>query len=251
MTGAQVSLSGVQRVFPESGPVIDAMDLDIARGEFVSLLGPSGCGKSTLLRIIAGLDKPDRGEVAIDSSGRKNFKAFVFQEAHLLPWRNALENTLLPLELMGLRKEEARAKAEEVLVRVGLGDALSRFPNQLSGGMKMRVSVARALVTQPSLLLLDEPFAALDERTRYRLQEDLRSLWETLKMTVVFVTHSVSEAVFLSNRAIVLSSRPARIALSHRIEIDTARESDLRTHPSFIEQVRVIHQAFERAETGR
>lgn len=248
-SGAQVNLIGVQRTFPESGPVIETLDLAIARGEFVSLLGPSGCGKSTLLRLIAGLDRADQGRIEIEASGAKHFKAFVFQESHLLPWRTVLQNTVLPLELMGTPKVEARERALDALERVGLADSLQRFPNQLSGGMKMRVSVARALVTRPSLFLLDEPFAALDESTRHRLQEDLRALWESLKMTVVFVTHSVSEAVFLSNRAVVLSKRPARILLNHQVEMQEKRDKTLRTSPAFIEQMKLVYEAFEAGGT--
>ena len=249
--GAEIHLRSVSRSFPGTGPVIEPLGLDVARGEFISLLGPSGCGKSTLLRLIAGLEAAESGEVAVESFGKKFSRGFVFQEAQLLPWRTVLANARLPLELMGRSPQEAEAEAKSALEKLGLGDALERYPAQLSGGMKMRVSLARALVTQPTLLLLDEPFAALDENTRFRLQEELRSLWEKLRMTVVFVTHSVSEAVFLSDRALVFSKRPARVLLDRRIELQGPRARDLRSSPEFAREVRVLSEAFDRGEAGR
>jgi NitT/TauT family transport system ATP-binding protein len=165
-----------------------------------------------------------------------------------LPWTDVLNNVALPLKLMGRAKKEALDAAKDALERVGLGDALTKYPAELSGGMKMRASVARALVAQPSLLLLDEPFAALDENTRHRLQEELRLLWQRAKMTVVFVTHSVSEAVYLSNRAIVLSRRPARILLDARIDLPEARPKKIRTEPGFIRQMDLIYEAFQDGE---
>jgi NitT/TauT family transport system ATP-binding protein len=238
--GAQIEIKNLRRSFPKTGPVLDTLNLQIESGEFVALLGPSGCGKSTLLRLIADLDRPDQGELMVDSFGREFFRGFVFQESQLLPWRTVLENVALPLELRGEPRSQQHAKAQAALEKVGLRDAPSKFPNQLSGGMKMRVSVARALVTEPSLLLLDEPFAALDETTRFQLQADLRSLWTSLKMTVVFVTHSVSEAVFLSERALVLSPRPARILLDHKIAL-SHRD---RLSPEFNREVQKLNQAY-------
>lgn len=250
---AQVLLNSVSRSFDEK-PVVKPLNLKIEPGEFVSLLGPSGCGKSTLLRLIAGLDQPSTGSietksVEIDShqfSEKPVAKSFVFQEAALLPWRSVLQNVALPLELQGQSREAAKSKASDALSRVGLGDALDRFPNQLSGGMKMRVSVARALVAGPSLLLLDEPFAALDENTRYRLQEDLRKLWQETGVTTLFVTHSVSEAVFLSNRAVLFSSRPAEVIADMKIDLPQERTRNLRLSSAFIEQVQNLSQSFER-----
>jgi NitT/TauT family transport system ATP-binding protein len=227
--------------------VIEPLDLGIQRGEFVSLLGPSGCGKSTLLRLIAGLESAEGGEVTVESFGKKFFRGFVFQEAQLLPWRTVLSNVRLPLELMGRSGAEADHEARAALEPLGLGDALDRYPAQLSGGMKMRVSLARALVTKPTLLLLDEPFAALDENTRFRLQEELRALWEKLRMTVVFVTHSVSEAVFLSDRALVLSRRPAKVLLDHRVQLGT-RSPELRAGAEYAREVQRVTQAFDRKE---
>ena len=217
--------------------------MTIQPGEFVSILGPSGCGKSTFLRLLAGLDQPDRGRLWIpaDASNRF-FRSFVFQEAHLVPWRTVLRNVTLPLELLGVPLKEAEERARVELQRVHLADALDRFPKQLSGGMKMRVSVARALVTQPKLLLLDEPFSALDENTRYGLQKELRGIWESARMTVVFVTHSVSEAVYLSNRVLVFSKRPARLVYDHRIELPQERTHELRQSAEFGLQMASIYR---------
>src|SRR4029077_18227025 len=187
---------------------------------------PSGCGKSTLLRLISGLDLPTSGAITVlgrsaaarahDAAGERNHGGeigFVFQDAHLLPWRTVLDNVALPLELRGIAREEAEPRARKCIADVELADSAGRFPDELSGGMRMRVSIARALVTEPPLLLLDEPFAALDELTRQRLDERLRELWMRHKTTVIFVTHSLSEAVFLAERAIVMSRRPGRVVL--------------------------------------
>lgn len=240
--GVQVELKRVQRTFDRA--VLNNLDLRLEAGAFVSLLGPSGCGKSTLLRLIAGLDRPDSGSI---SYGTTDYvRGFVFQEAQLLPWRTVLGNVTLPLELM--KKPQAEARAREVLAQVGLSDALEKFPAQLSGGMKMRVSVARALVSSPGLLLLDEPFAALDESTRFRLQEDLRRLWRREGMTVVFVTHSISEAAFLSDRAIVLGDRPAHVVLDHRIDLPADRGEGLRLDPAYTREVGILTRAFRQGE---
>jgi NitT/TauT family transport system ATP-binding protein len=243
--------------FPASaagdGPLqaVNNVSLDIAPGEFVSLLGPSGCGKSTLLRAIAGLQPLTSGTVSI--THRQNLRrdvAFVFQDANLLPWRNALRNVALPLELMGVPKPHRLAAAREALHRVGLGDALTRYPAQLSGGMRMRCSLARALVTRPRLLLLDEPFAALDEITRQRLDEMLRDLWRETGTTTLFVTHSISEAAYLSDRAIVFSRRPARILLDHRLNLPAERPAQLRTEVRFAAESRTLFDALRIAEGG-
>jgi NitT/TauT family transport system ATP-binding protein len=240
-----VQLRNVRRTFPGTGLVVEALDLKIRQGEFVSLLGPSGCGKSTILRLIAGLDAPDGGSVEVASTtGQGQIRGFVFQEANLLPWRSVLENVVLPLELMRTPRAKAVAAARLALEQVGLGDALEKLPAQLSGGMKMRTSLARALVTEPDLLLLDEPFAALDENTRHQLQEDLRALWERRKMTVVFVTHSVSEAAFLSTRSIVFSKRPARILVDRTVELPPERSARLRTDGSLLKEIELIGAAF-------
>ena len=239
--GLGLRLRGVRREFPDprgGAPlaVVEAIDLDVAPHEFVAILGPSGCGKSTLLRMIAGLDRPSAGEVALlrgepgggASGGRDGEVGFVFQDAHLLPWRDVLGNVMLPLELLGVSPDERRAAALEALVAVELADFAAHHPSQLSGGMRMRVSIARTLVTRPRLLLLDEPFAALDDLTRQALDESLRALWVESGMTVLFVTHSIGEAAFLAGRAIVLSSRPARLVADLAIDLPAERAEGLR-----------------------
>jgi NitT/TauT family transport system ATP-binding protein len=246
-----VRLSGVRRVFrtEAEGRVEAVADVSFAieSGEFAALLGPSGSGKSTLLRIIAGLDRPDAGSVELGdpraTPAQPPAIGFVFQDAHLLPWRDVQRNVELPLELLGWEREARRSAATEAIERVGLGDALRRFPAQLSGGMRMRASLARALVSQPRLLLLDEPFAALDEITRQQLDEDLRSLWAQTDITVLFVTHSTAEAAFLADRAIVLTGRPARIALDRTIDLPAQRTAALRSEARFAHETGVLHDA--------
>jgi NitT/TauT family transport system ATP-binding protein len=249
ITGSAVAVRGVRHVFPGGVVAVEAMDLDVAAGEFLAILGPSGCGKSTLLRIIAGLEKPTAGDVAVSRPDAKRLDvAYVFQDAHLLPWRTVLSNAALPLELRGVDPEQRRATATDALVKVGLGDALARYPAQLSGGMRMRVSLARAMVTSPTLLLLDEPFAALDEITRQRLDEQLRELWQARRMTVIFVTHSTSEAVFLAERAVVLSKRPGRIVADRPVELPAQRAGDVRATEPFARETRFVYEALERGE---
>jgi NitT/TauT family transport system ATP-binding protein len=242
--GVSVDLVGLRRVFDGGVTAIDKLDLKFAAGEFAAILGPSGCGKSTLLRIIAGLDQPSDGRVVL---GDKAKIAYVFQDAHLLPWRNVLRNVALPLELMGVPRGRRIAAAEAAIEQVGLTDSLRRYPNQLSGGMRMRVSLARALVTEPNLLLLDEPFAALDEITRQKLDEQLRALWLAHGLTVLFVTHSTGEAVFLADRAVVLSSRPARVIGDMPISLPRERKGQLRATAEFASQTRSVYEALERA----
>ena len=244
--GVRIVCSSLEKQFA-STKVIESTDLSIAPGEFVSLLGPSGCGKSTLLRLIAGLETPTAGEITVsrgDRSERSPSKSFVFQDAHLLPWRNVIDNVSLPLELIGRPAPERREAAFEVLEQVGLTETIDWFPGQLSGGMKMRVSLARALVTSPALLLLDEPFAALDENTRFHLQEDLRDLWIKLGMTVVFVTHSIAEAVFLSDRALVFSPRPARLLLDHSFDLPQSRTAEMRMSANVAREMAILGSAF-------
>ena len=242
--GVAVQLQGVRRVFDDL-VVIDAIDLDIAAGEFLAILGPSGCGKSTLLRLIARLAPPDAGRITIDPDDVPFQTAYVFQDAHLLPWRNVLDNVALPLELMGTGRAERCEKARAALANVGLLDADQRYPTQLSGGMRMRVSLARALVTEPRLLLLDEPFAALDEITRFRLDVQLRDLWIRRRMTVVFVTHSISEAAFLADRAVVLARRGGKIKLDHRLNLPEVRDEELRVDPRLASEMKVLLGAME------
>ena len=227
--------------------VIHGVNAEVEKGEFIVIVGPSGCGKSTLLRMVAGLDQPTEGTVAVDygGAGGRNAVAYVFQDAHLLPWRNVLHNVALPLELQGAGAAVRTAAAMRAVEQVGLADAVRRYPNQLSGGMRMRVSLARALVTDPSLLLLDEPFAALDEITRQRLDEQLRELWASRGMTVLFVTHSIVEAAFLAERAVVMSPRPGRVALDRAVDLPPRRTPELRTESAFAREMKALFDALE------
>ena len=243
--GAEVRLRGVHRVFPGGVTAVSNVDLAIEAGEFVALLGPSGCGKSTLLRMIAGLDRPDAGVVSTEGG---EAIAFVFQDAHLLPWRTVLANVALPLELRGAPVAQRTAEARRAIAEVGLADAADRRPAELSGGMRMRVSLARALVTRPRLLLLDEPFAALDELTRQRLDDQLRELWLSMGMTVLFVTHSITEAAYLAERAVVFSPRPARVVLDRKIALPRERAGALRTETSFARESRALYDALSKGE---
>jgi NitT/TauT family transport system ATP-binding protein len=242
--GVALDLTNVRRVFDDL-VVIESLDLRVEASEFLAILGPSGSGKSTLLRMIARLAEPDAGRITFHPDAERFQTAFVFQDAHLLPWRTVLDNAALPLELMGMGREQRYHRAHAALKQVSLLDAESRYPAQLSGGMKMRVSLARALVTEPRLLLLDEPFAALDEITRFRLDNQLRELWRLRAMTVVFVTHSISEAAFLANRAIVLSRRGGRIQLDRRLELPPERNDDLRTDPRLGREMKILLEAME------
>jgi NitT/TauT family transport system ATP-binding protein len=248
-TGVALELRGVRQVFDngraEKNVVITGLDLRVDSGEFLAVLGPSGCGKSTLLRIIARLDQPSAGRIAMEPQGERFQTAFVFQDAHLLPWRNVLDNVALPLELMGVDKAARRERARSALAQVDLLDALDRYPAQLSGGMRMRVSLARALVTEPRLLLLDEPFAALDEITRFNLDVQLRELWQQRGMTVIFVTHSISEAAFLANRAVVMSRRGGAIKLDRTLALPPHRDNALRGDPRMGQEMGVLLGAIE------
>jgi len=245
--GATVQLRGVEKVFDNSLRALDPITLTVPAGQFLAILGPSGCGKSTLLRLVAGLERPSAGEVEASAQGRI---AFVFQDAHLLPWRTVEQNVVLPLELMRWEKERGREAARVAIEQVGLADAVNRYPAQLSGGMRMRASLARALVTEPTLLLLDEPFAALDEITRQRLDDQLRELWSRRRMTVIFVTHSIVEAAFLAERAVVMSRRPGRIILDHVLQLPEQRTGTLRTEPVFSREMRVLFEALESGEAA-
>jgi NitT/TauT family transport system ATP-binding protein len=234
-----VSMSHVSKRFASGTLALSDMSLDVAKGEFISLLGPSGCGKSTALRIIAGLGKPTSGSIDWPSSVI-NVKGlpegdvgFVFQEPTLMPWQTVFGNVYLPLRLKHVRKDEARTRIMETLATVGLADFADAYPRELSGGMKMRVSIARALVTRPKLLLMDEPFAALDEITRQKLNDDVLRLWRDTGITVIFVTHSVFESAFLSNRIVVMRARPGQVFADLPIHSETLRDERYRSSEEY------------------
>ena len=243
-----VSLCGVGKTFATGTLALDGFDLDIRDGEFVSLLGPSGCGKSTALRIIAGLSEPTHGTVAWTAGKmrREQTIGFVFQEPTLMPWASVFDNVFLPLRLAGLHRTKESPRVMESLVHVGLADFAQAYPRELSGGMKMRVSLARALVTDPSVLLMDEPFAALDEITRFKLNDDLIALWRALGKTVVFVTHSVFESVYLSQRVVIMTARPGRVATTLAINAPN-RDARFRTSAEYAGFCRLASEALGRA----
>ncbi len=245
--GVTVSLLGLGRRFG-SRAVVVALDLHIPSGQFLALLGPSGCGKTTLLRLIAGLDTPDQGRIHLEGDGQA--RAYVFQDACLLPWRRVLDNVALPLELKGMPKAERREQARQLIRMVGLDEAMDRYPDQLSGGMKMRVSLARALITRPRLLLLDEPFAALDEFTRQYLDDHLQALFLAHGMTVVFVTHSMAEAVFLADRVVMLAPRGGGIVLDHPVELPRPRDQGTRVAAAYAAHIQCLTDALARRSRG-
>jgi len=241
-----VALRRVAKTFANGTVALAGLDLDMREGEFVSLLGPSGCGKSTVLRIIAGLAEPSSGAVEWPGgapSRRTQEIGFVFQEPTLMPWASVASNVYLPFRLKGVSRREAAPRIEEALELVGLSGFEKAYPRELSGGMKMRVSIARALVTRPKLLLMDEPFAALDEITRFRLNDDLLALKAQLGWTVIFVTHSVFESVYLSSRIVVMAPRPGRVV--HEIEVDEPmpRDDAFRTSTRYAAWCREASQA--------
>lgn len=229
------------------------IDTRIPAGQFVSIIGPSGCGKSTFLRLIAGLLQPTAGAITIAGESPVQARrqttpiSFVFQDATLLPWRSVLANVQLPLELLRVPKSEIVGKANAAIELVGLADFASKFPNELSGGMRMRVSLARALATQPKLLLLDEPFGALDDITRGQLNDELLRLWLSSGWTSVFVTHNIAEAVFLSERVIVVGPRPGRIVADVPISISQPRTAQLRATAEFARLTGQIGDQLRRA----
>lgn len=252
-TPTLVSLRGVSKSFANGTVALRDMSLDIAEGGFVSLLGPSGCGKSTALRIIAGLGEASDGTVVWPTSQTPSGAAldqdisFVFQEPTLMPWATVFGNVHLPLKLKGISKAQAHADVMNALEMVGLEGFAGSYPRELSGGMKMRVSIARALVTKPKLLLMDEPFAALDEITRFKLNNDLLHLWEEFGWTVIFVTHSVFESVYLSDRIIVMAARPGRVMEDIAINAPYPREEDFRTSSTYHDFCRQASEALQRA----
>ena len=253
---ALVTLRGVEKTFPNGTLALAGLDLEVRQGEFLSLLGPSGCGKSTALRIIAGLSEPTDGAVdwaakpAPRSAAQQTDGSrigFVFQEPTLMPWTDVFNNVRLPLKLAGAPRDDAAARVKSALDRVGLAKFSRAYPRELSGGMRMRVSIARALVTEPELLLMDEPFAALDEITRFKLNDDLLRMWQALHTTVVFVTHSVFESVYLSSRIAVMAARPGRVFAELAIEEPYPREAAFRTSAEYAAFCRRTSQALARA----
>ncbi len=242
-----MNVSGVSKRFPNGTLALEDISTTLAAGDFIALLGPSGCGKSTLLRLIAGLETPSAGQITWqDGPPEPGDIGFVFQDATLMPWASTAENVFLPLRLRGRSKAETKAEVLAALAQVGLADFAAAKPAALSGGMKMRVSIARALVSKPKLLLMDEPFAALDEFTRHKLQEDLRDVWRRSGKTIVFVTHSIYEAAYLATRILVMSSRPGRIAAN--ILSNVADGPERRNAPDYIALVKQM-SGLLRAET--
>jgi NitT/TauT family transport system ATP-binding protein len=244
-----VELRDIDKVYGNGTVALRGFKLDVRPNEFISLVGPSGCGKSTVLRMVAGLGNYTRGTVTWPSAGgrSKGEVGFVFQEPNLMPWANTFDNVYLPLRLQDYKKAAVSDQVKEVLQLVGLAKFAAAYPRELSGGMKMRVSIARALVTRPKLLLMDEPFAALDEITRGKLANDLLSIWQRAQCTVMFVTHSVYESVFLSQRIAVMAARPGRIIGELRIDTGYPRDKESRLTPEYINNCRQVSALLDRA----
>ena len=251
-----IQLNRVSKAYQNGTIALSDVDLRIAHGEFVSLLGPSGCGKSTLLRLVAGLGGVSDGTIdwplsSYDVRGEPiRDLGFVFQEPTLMPWATVLDNVYLPLKLSGVSRRDAASRVAEALEMVRLERFARAYPRELSGGMKMRVSIARALVVRPKVLLMDEPFAALDEITRFRLNNDLLGLWQAQRWTVIFVTHSVFESVYLSNRIVVMSARPGRIIGDLAIDAPYPRGDAFRTSTAYNEFCRLTSAELARAMAG-
>ena len=249
----EIALDGVEMVYPaETGNVtaLTGVSFDIQKGEFISLLGPSGCGKTTLLRIIAGLLQNTGGTVGVagmtPTQARESGEmGMVFQSAVLYDWRTVLKNVMLPMEIKGVYREEQRRRAEEMLELVGLSKFKNSYPYELSGGMQQRVSIARALATSPNILLMDEPFSALDEFTREKLHDDLLQICHTRDMTVVFVTHNIAESVYLSDRVVVMSPHPGRVSAVVNIDLPHPRRPEMRESQEYYDYVSLIRNSFE------
>lgn len=248
-----LSIQQIGKTFSNGTVALQGMTMDIEQGSFVSLLGPSGCGKSTVLKIIAGLGSLTTGRVGwpsskVDNHGRPDCEiSFVFQEPTLMQWATVFDNVWLPLRLKGISKKAAKDRVDEALEMVGLADFGMSYPRELSGGMKMRVSIARALVTRPKLLLMDEPFAALDEITRFKLNNDLLHLWERFNWTVIFVTHSVFESAYLSSRIVVMAARPGRVVEDIAVTAPYPRDDDFRTSKAYNDYCREASDALHSA----
>jgi len=230
VTETVISVERASKTYPTGTQAVAPVDLAVRRGEFVALVGPSGCGKTTLLRMIAGLVAPSAGRVVSHGDARA---AMVFQSPTLMPWSRVASNVRLPLDLAHVRRDDADRAVRDALSLVGLADAGERYPRELSGGMQMRVAIARALAVSPAILLMDEPFAALDEFTRHRLDDDLAALWHARGLTVVFVTHSIQEAVYLATRIVVMTACPGRVAADLAIDGTHPRTAAYRGTPDF------------------
>jgi NitT/TauT family transport system ATP-binding protein len=252
-----VSVKNIQKTyFTRQAPVqaVASASLDIARGEFVSLLGPSGCGKSTLLMIMAGLERPTGGSIMLGGSEIKEPRrdiGVIFQDATLLPWKSAIENVLFPVRILKLPIEPYRQRARELLAMVGLSDFENKKPSQLSGGMRQRVAICRALIHDPDILLMDEPFSALDAITRDQMNVALSEILETYKKTVIFVTHSIREAAFLSDRVVVMGGRPSTIVLDMKMPFDRPRRFEIEETAEFVGVCRQLRLTIEGAHNGR
>jgi NitT/TauT family transport system ATP-binding protein len=247
----QIEFAGVSKKYQRL--IIDNLNLTVAKGEFLSIIGPSGCGKSTVLKLISGLTPATSGNILVDGMTPRNARetmSFIFQDPTLLPWRTVRANAVLGLELERVPKEKREPKVDSLLELVGLSHVSRAYPRELSGGMKMRLSIARALATGPRLLLMDEPFAALDEMTRDRMNEELLRLREEQKWTVVFVTHSVSEAVFLSTRILVLAPNPGRIHADLPVNLPNPRTADLRATFEFEQAVADVSRILREARSA-
>ena len=246
---ALLELRGVEKRYDNGTLALERVDLSIGMHEFVSLLGPSGCGKSTALKMIAGLSEVTGGSIVWPDGSGNHAKdiSFVFQEPTLMPWTQVFENVWLPLRLKGISRAAAKAQIDGVLEKVGLAQFAHVYPRELSGGMKMRVSIARAMITEPRLLLMDEPFAALDEMTRFKLNNDTLALWQAKRFTTIFVTHSVYESVYLSNRIIVMAARPGRVIADIAVDEPYPRSDSFRNTPRYAELCVKVSQALQQA----
>lgn len=252
-----ISIKNTTKIFNQGSPnevaALEDINLEIRPHEFVSLIGPSGCGKSTLLRLVADLISPTVGEITVNGKSARRARVeqdygFVFQAATLYDWRTVIKNVQLPLELMGYSREERKNKAQEMLELVELGDFGNHYPWQLSGGMQQRVSIARSLAFDPPILLMDEPFGALDEMTRERMNLELQNIWDRTGTTILFVTHSIPEAVFLSSRVVMLSPRPGRIAEIVDVDLPMPRTNEAREDPHYFELVNHLRDTLRKIE---
>lgn len=251
MSAPVIRLQAIDKRFPNGLLALQKVSMEVGDSEFVSLLGPSGCGKSSVLRMVAGLDQPTLGSITAPAlqAGADSHTAFVFQDAALMPWADVFDNVWLPLRLRGETRADSLGRVRAALRAVGLANFEGAFPSELSGGMRMRASIARALVTLPRVLLMDEPFAALDEITRQRLNTDLLATWQAARLAVMFVTHSVFEAVFLSQRVLVMSGRPGRVLLETVIDEPYPRNGEFRTSARYAAWCRELSDAMVEASS--